>query len=262
MRFADCAQTYDKHATPQHHFAARVARFLRAGGEENFPWRTARVLELGAGTGALTRHFTRIGAGGNWLATDAAPGMIERGQARAPAAQWRRLDAFREPLPPADWQVSSGLLHWAADPVAALARWRAFLRPGGRMLHALPCDPCLAEWRALAPDSPVVWRDADGWRGLFAAAGLRVRRSASWTHTVAAPSALALVRGLHLSGVTGRVRIGPARLRQALRTYETRHRAADGVRATWAWLAIEAEPSGPAPAAPEPAGIIPPFLLP
>jgi len=241
MRFADCAHTYDDHASPQHHFAARVAGFLRAEGEAGFPWRTARVLELGAGTGALTRQFTTAGAGPNWLATDAAAAMVERGRLHAPAAQWRVLDAFREPLPAADWQVSSGLLHWAEDPVATLARWRTFLRSGGRLLHAMPCEPCLAEWRALVPESPVRWRTAETWLQVFAAAGLRVRRSEWWTQRLAYPSALAFVRGLHRSGVTGRVRIGPARLRQALRDCAARHRIGDGVRITWAWVAIEAE---------------------
>lgn len=239
MRFADCAHTYDEHAMPQHHFAACVAQFLRGGEFADFPGPALRVIELGAGTGALTRHFAH--AGPRWLATDAAPGMVARGRQQAPAAQWRVLDAFSESLPVADWQVSSGLLHWADDPVAVLARWKTFLPRGGRMMHAMPCEPCLAEWRALVPESPVDWRTVDGWHEVFVAAGLRVRRMELWTHRVNCSSALALVRGWHRSGVTGRVRIGPARLRRALRAYEARHGAAGGVRATWAWLAIEAE---------------------
>lgn len=241
MRFEHCAKSYDEHAAPQRHFAERVARFLLAG-ENEPPLPAGTVLELGAGTGALTRHLAGAGADGGLVATDAAPGMVERGRTRVPGAEWRVLDAFAEALPVAARQVSSGLLHWSPEPAATLARWKQFLLPGGQMTHAMPCEPCLAEWRALVPESPVLWRDAAAWRAVFAEAGLRVTRWEAWTHTVVCPSALALARGMHRAGVTGRVRIGPARLRQALRAYEARHRRSEGVSATWAWVAIAAAP--------------------
>jgi hypothetical protein len=49
-----------------------------------------------------------------------------------------------------------------------------------------------------------------------------------------------MIQGFHRSGVTGGVRIGPARLRQALRMYDATYRAPGGVKATWVWLAVEA----------------------
>jgi hypothetical protein len=65
-------------------------------------------------------------------------------------------------------------------------------------------------------------------------------RSNKWKHEALCASALEMVRGLHRSGVTGRVRIGTARLRQALRAYDVRHRTRHGVKATWSWVAVEA----------------------
>ena len=59
-------------------------------------------------------------------------------------------------------------------------------------------------------------------------------------HSVVCASALEMVRGFHRTGVTGRVRVGPAKLRQALREYGERHRVPGGVGTTWAWLAVEA----------------------
>jgi len=246
MRFDVCAHTYDKHAGPQRFFAERVAQFIGAQPTET-------VLELGAGTGALTRHL--IGApstasadsvraeavlGAPILATDASPEMVERGRIAVPQAQWSVLDAFNQPLPAASLQVSSGLLHWAKDPTATIARWKDHLLPGGRMVHAMPCEPCLAEWRAFVPESPVPWRSEAEWLMIFERAGLQVTRSQSWTHAAVCASALEMVRGFHRTGVTGRVRVGPARLRQALRDYDLRHRVPGGVRATWSWLAVEA----------------------
>jgi SAM-dependent methyltransferase len=197
------------------------------------------VLELGAGTGALTRHLCALGCSAI-LATDASPAMVQYGSTAVPGATWSVLDAFTQPLPSADLQVSSGLLHWADAPAVVLARWKTSLAKGGRMMHAVPCDPCLAEWRTIVPDSPVLWRDETEWQAVFATAGLRVCHTQLWVHQAFAPSAIEVVRGFHRSGVTGRVRIGPGRLRSALREYDEHNRTPGGIIATWAWLAIEA----------------------
>jgi SAM-dependent methyltransferase len=232
MRFDACAPTYDEHATPQHAFAALVAAFIKTRPQET-------VLELGAGTGALTRHLVET-AGSRVHATDASRAMASRGEASVPQAQWAVLDAFADPLPPGSLQVSSGLLQWADDPATVLGAWRAALARDGRMVHAFPCLPCLGEWRTLVPESPVHWRDQGAWRLVFTGAGLQVRREEVWPLRVVFPSALAMVRALHLSGVTGAPRLGPGRLRQAIRAYDGRFREARGVYATWVWMAIEA----------------------
>ena len=261
MRFDVCAHTYDEHAGPQRFFAERVAKFIRSGtGVSPVQWGSQEpgtsqitdgppgrrdacpttILELGAGTGALTRLLAESEFGAPILATDASPAMVQLGSLAVPQADWAVLDAFKQLLPVASLQVSSGLLHWAEDPVAMLERWKKSLSPGGHMTHAMPCDPCLAEWRALVPESPVPWRSEAEWLNIFERAGLRVIRSQRWTHAAVCGSALEMVRGFHRTGVTGRVRVGPARLRQALRAYDAQHRVSGGVKATWAWLAVEA----------------------
>jgi SAM-dependent methyltransferase len=233
MRFDACAHSYDAHAAPQRAFAARVAGFLRVAPGED-------IVELGAGTGALTRHLCCAGAGGI-QATDASPAMVALGRTAVAAARWSVLDAFEMRVPEAGLQVSSGLLQWAGDPVRVLKRWKEAVRPGGRMVHAFPCEPCLVEWRAVVPDSPVLWRDEAGWCGVFAEAGLLVRRKRLWVEQSLFPSALAMLQAMHRSGVTGRTRLGPGRLRQAMRQYEAQHSGPNGVVATWAWMAVEAQ---------------------
>lgn len=229
MRFDVCAHTYDEHAGPQRFFAERVAQFIGAGPHD-------LIVELGAGTGTLTRLLRSKMI----FATDASPKMVEAGRQAVPNAHWQVSDAFDERIPLAEVQVSSGLLHWSEDPVSILGRWKNRIHPKGRMVHAIPCEPCLVEWRVLVPESPVPWRSEAEWLKIFERAGLRVTRSQSWTHTEVCSSALEMVRGFHRTGVTGRVRVGPSRLRRALRAYDAKHRVAGGVKATWAWLAVEA----------------------
>jgi hypothetical protein len=93
------------------------------------------------------------------------------------------------------------------------------------------------------PESPVPWRSEAEWLKIFECAGLRVTRSQSWTHAAFCASALEMVRGFHRTGVTGRIRVGPARLRQSLRDYDQQHRVPGGVASTWTWLAVEARGS-------------------
>jgi SAM-dependent methyltransferase len=236
MRFDACAHSYDAHAAPQRAFAARVAAFLQAAPGED-------IVELGAGTGALTRQICLAGAIGI-QATDASPAMVALGRAAVATARWSVLDAFETPVPQAGLQVSSGLLQWADDPVRVLRRWKEAVRPGGRMVHAFPCEPCLVEWRAVVPDSPVLWRDETAWCGVFAGAGLVVRRKRLWVEQSFFPSALAMLQAMHRSGVTGLTRLGPGRLRQAMRLYEAQHSGPNGVVATWAWMAVEAQEAG------------------
>ena len=137
MRFDTCADSYDAHAAPQRAFAAKVAEFIG-------PVPETQIIEFGAGTGALTRHLCHA-AKTEVHATDASPAMVARGRVAVPAAQWSALDAFQASLSAAGLQVSSGLLQWAEDPVEVLRRWKAAIAPGGRMAHAVPCEPCLSE---------------------------------------------------------------------------------------------------------------------
>jgi SAM-dependent methyltransferase len=98
------------------------------------PVRGGLVVELGCGSGALTRHL--LAAGHRVIGTDASPDML--GLARAalgPAADLRRLTLPDDPLPAADAFVSVGhVISYLPDAAAidqALAAMAAALRPGG-----------------------------------------------------------------------------------------------------------------------------------
>jgi len=170
MRFDTCAHSHDTHAMAQRAFAARIAQFAGVKPGET-------ILEFGAGTGALTLHLCDAGA--HVRATDISAAMVSLGRAAVPSAVWSELDAFREPLPECPFQVSSGLLQWAEEPVSILQQWKASLTPGGKMVHAFACEPCLMEWRRLVGESPVRWRDERAWCEVFSTAGCSSRRSSN-----------------------------------------------------------------------------------
>ena len=57
-----------------------------------------RVLELAAGTGALTRELITALPDARITATDLSPAMVELGRANAPGADWRQADAMALPF--------------------------------------------------------------------------------------------------------------------------------------------------------------------
>jgi SAM-dependent methyltransferase len=98
------------------------------------PVRGGVVLELGCGSGALTRHL--LAAGHRVIATDASADMLALARAElGEAADLRLLTLPGDPLPAADAVVSVGhVLSYLPDAAAvdqALAAAAGALRPGG-----------------------------------------------------------------------------------------------------------------------------------
>lgn len=109
------------------------------------PARGGLVLELGCGTGALTRHL--LAAGHQVLATDASPAMLALArETLGTSADLAVLALPDDPLPQADAIVAVGhpvsYLASAAEVDRALCAMAAALRPGG----VLAIDICDLEW--------------------------------------------------------------------------------------------------------------------
>jgi len=120
------------------------------------------VLELGCGSGLLTRRL--VEAGHRVTATDASPAMVELARHYAAGAEdVRRLTLPDDPLPPADAIVSVGHgLSYLDDEAAvgrALLAIAAGVPPGG--LFAL--DLCDLEWGAARLGAANHSRVEDGW---------------------------------------------------------------------------------------------------
>jgi SAM-dependent methyltransferase len=119
------------------------------------------VLELGCGSGLLTRELTA--AGHRVIATDASPAMLELARSYARDAEdIRALVLPGDPLPPADAVVSVGhVLNYLPDERAidqALTAIAQAVRPGGPFAVDM-CDLEYGQARRDAPNTSLVSND-------------------------------------------------------------------------------------------------------
>src|SRR6187200_2396043 len=101
--------------------------------------RPGRVLEIAAGTGAVTRHLAAdLPAASAIVATDLNPGMIARARevGAARPVEWQTADAMQLPFADAtfDAVVCQFGVMFFPDRSAAYAEARRVLRPGGAFL--------------------------------------------------------------------------------------------------------------------------------
>ena len=101
--------------------------------------RPGRVLEVAAGTGAVTRHLaTDLPAASAIVATDLNPDMVARARevGAARPVEWRTADAMQLPFDDASFDAvvcQFGVMFFP-DRGAAFAEARRVLRPGGTFL--------------------------------------------------------------------------------------------------------------------------------
>jgi SAM-dependent methyltransferase len=120
------------------------------------------VLEVGCGSGLLTRHL--VDAGHRVVATDASPAMVDLARDYAAGAEDVRVLVLPDdPLPAADAIVSVGhVVNYVGErdaverAIVAIAR---AVRPGG--LFAI--DVCDLEWAALRQGAPGAGKIAKDW---------------------------------------------------------------------------------------------------
>jgi len=149
--FSAAAATYEQAAGVQ----ARVAAGLAARLDTLPPLPAApRVVEIGCGTGLLTRRLAaRLGPGARILATDLSAPMIARARAALgadPRLAFAVMDGEAPALAPAscDLIVSSLAVQWFGDLGRALGGFARALAPGGALLVTTLGAGTFAEWRA------------------------------------------------------------------------------------------------------------------
>ncbi|MDQ6778070.1 MAG: class I SAM-dependent methyltransferase [Actinomycetota bacterium] len=117
------------------------------------------VLEIGCGSGLLTRHLTE--AGHRVIATDASPAMLDIARAYAPDALEHRLLALPDdPLPEADAIVSTG---HALSYIDTQGRLEAALLACARALH--PSGVLALDLEDLSTRDALMARPPTAWVG-------------------------------------------------------------------------------------------------
>jgi len=122
--------------------------------EEHLRGDRPTVVDLGAGTGALSARIARRFPNARLVLVDADRAMLDQARTRLVAAVDRielRHGSFDEPLPPCDAVVASLALHHLherGDKCVAYAGIRRALRPGGVLVNAdaaMPAASALAD---------------------------------------------------------------------------------------------------------------------
>lgn len=124
--------------------------------------RNGLVVELGCGSGHLTRHL--IEAGHRVIATDASPAMLELARSQTPNAEGhRRVVLPDDSIPDTDAIVSVGhVLNYLPDDLAVRRALRSMcnaLRPGG----VLALDICDLHWGETRRNAPPFVAVHDEW---------------------------------------------------------------------------------------------------
>lgn len=196
--FARHLASYDTAATAQAQIADRLAARIAP---RIAP--AARMLELGHGTGFLTRQLARLDPGEVWLNDLVAP---------LPALRWPDAtrvqalpgDAAALRFPPGlDLIASASMLQWLADPAALLHRAARALRPGGLLAVSSFGPGNFPELAGLGlPPGAPSYHDA---AGLCAALPEGMQVLAAWDESIPLvfPDARALMAHLRATGVNG-----------------------------------------------------------
>jgi len=143
--FAAAAEGYEASAGVQRIVACHLAEM--AGRERLAPG--APILEIGCGTGLLTREIRQRWPDAMLTATDLAPAMVDATARQGLAARLFAMDgeapAFDGPW--FDLILSSLTFQWFEDLPAAIARLHGLLRPRGSLYFATMGAESFASWR-------------------------------------------------------------------------------------------------------------------
>lgn len=145
--FGAAVERYDAHADVQR-IAARTVADLAA--LMPVP-HDARILEIGCGTGLLTREIAARWPGATLIATDLSAQMVAHAaQGGMAAGHFMAMDGEQPWFegPHFDLILSGLAFQWFDDMPLAIARLAGLLRPGGRLIFSTMGAGSFARWRA------------------------------------------------------------------------------------------------------------------
>lgn len=195
--FASAAPGYDRHAVLQRRIGRVLLERVANAVEPGSVW-----LDVGAGTGWISRQLLMCQPACQMVAVDFALAMLQQAVGVAPLFS---VCADAEALPVrtgcCDGVVSNLALQWCVPPAAAFAETYRVLKPGGWLAFSVFGGATLAELRAAwgAANQSVHVNDflsCTEWSAAVTAAGFVELRSEVQQHCVRYTGPLALMREL------------------------------------------------------------------
>ncbi len=215
-RFCRRRQSYDEAAPVQHEMAGELLQLIEKHGlAEKMSAPGARTIELGSGTGFLSRHLDRICGNDATLelwdlaGPSPVPGRTFR-EGDAETGLWNEADAS------ADVILSASTVQWFNSPSRFIGECMRILRPGGIILFSTFLPGNLAEV-AQATGRSLPLPDAPDWHK-YLPEGLEILAEQSGTHTLRFASPVEVFRHLRSTGVNS-LGSGDENLRKALSSY-------------------------------------------
>ncbi|MFT8674828.1 MAG: dethiobiotin synthase [Acetobacter sp.] len=157
----DKAEGYDTAAIVQRlsarELASDIARRVAGAGPASAPGPAPRrILEIGCGTGLLTRELHAMWPQAELVATDYSPRMLARARTRmaecAPSSRpvtFRVMDASQPDIAgPFDVICGNMVLQWLENPAGVLQTLSALLAPGGVLAVSTLLGGTFEQWRA------------------------------------------------------------------------------------------------------------------
>lgn len=145
--FGAAAARYDDHAGPQRAAAGLVADLA----QRQMPGPVERILEIGCGTGLLTRDIRRRWPSAELVVTDLSPDMLATAaKGGLVAGTFMTMDG-EAPVFEGEWFdliLSSLAFQWFERLEDAIARLTGLLRPGGSLIFSTMGAGSFARWRA------------------------------------------------------------------------------------------------------------------
>lgn len=143
QNFDSRALTYEKYGEVQNVVATRLAADLPY-------FKSANILEIGCGTGFLTKHLAKIYPNENLHITDVSPRMVQKAKTNIEndRIQWSLLDAEKEQTGEKyDIIISNMVCQWFEDFQRGMKNVVEMLNHGGVFYFSLPGPESFKEWR-------------------------------------------------------------------------------------------------------------------
>lgn len=112
-----------------------------------------KILEIGCGTGFLTKMLVQKYPEAQITALDISAKMIEKCRAKLPFVTFKKTDGEEYiPSEKFDLIISNMTVQWFDDPMAGLNHYKKFLNPDGQVLFSTLGDQNFKEWCGVLND--------------------------------------------------------------------------------------------------------------